>query len=252
MNGTALEHLIADHRGMYRDELRRVFQTTVASVPDETEPMELAELSEEGWKPGTVTVEVTDSGPLGGPAFSRPMNRHIGPVVAYGVQRPWSYSLHYLRRACRNDHPGHTERRTFGGSLCWQAVAYTVIDEYEPETVARLLSDPPDFTVSLEDAERHLRRALSWIEEHMDRGQQIRNARDPQPSEEPTPSRLSLLMCDAALRQVENFELEQRIWESYRNQHPELGLAEWHIEWARRQAALLEHQAECDRCRRAA
>jgi hypothetical protein len=26
----------------------------------------------------------------------------------------------------------------------------------------------------------------------------------------------------------------------------------WETEWSRRQAALLDHQAECDRCRRAA
>ena len=232
--------------------MRRVFKTNVASVPDEVEPIAVAELTDDGWEPGTVTVEVTDSGQLGGPAFSRPMNRHLGPAQEYGSQRPWSAGLFALRHWCRKDHIGHTERPTFGGSLCWQAVAYAIIDEYEPVTVARLLSEPEGFTVSYEDVARHLRRALGWIEEHMDRGMQIRNARDPLPSEEPTPSRLSLLMCDAAHRQVEDFDLEQRIWESYRNLHPELELAEWHIEWARRQAALLEHQLECDKCRRAA
>lgn len=240
---TALDALIDLHRALYRDELRRPFQLTVSQVPDETEPIRI----------GDVLVEVTDSGPLGGPSFSRPFNRHVGPPEEYGSQRPWSAGLHALRYWCRKDHIGHTERRTFGGSLCWQAAAYAIVDGYEATTVVRLLSDPADgFGVDYENTERHLLRALRWIEEYMDRGMQIRNARDPLPSEETTPSRLSLLMCDAANRQVENFDLEQRIWESHRNKHPELGLAEWHVEWARRQASLLEHQADCDRCRRAA
>jgi hypothetical protein len=236
-----LDRLIAHHRALYADELRRPFHMTVSQVPDETEPILI----------GEEVVEVTDSGPLGGPPFSRPMNRHLGPIDGYGAQRPWSYSWHALRKACRNDHPGHTERRTFGGSLCWQAVSYAVVSNYNLETVAEVLSDPP-FLISVEDAERHLTRAFGWIEEHMDRGQQIRNARDPQPSEEPTPSRLSLLVCDAAHRQVADFDLEQRIWESQARLHPELGLADWSDEWARRLNILWAHQQECDRCRRAA
>lgn len=238
-----LDAQIADHRGMYRDELRRPFQLTVAQVPDETEPIPID---------GRM-VEVTDSGPLGGPSLSRPMNRHLGPPTEYGAQRPWSAGLHALRFWCRKDHLGHADRRTFGGSLCWQAAYYAVVDGYDPVTVAELLSDPADgFRVSYEDTIRHLSRALRWIEEQIDRGQQIRNARDPLPSEEPTPSRLSLLMCDAAHRQVQNFDLEQRIWESLRNKQPDLDLPEWHVEWSRRMSALIEHQVDCDRCRRAA
>ena len=257
------------HRNLYRDELRRPFQMTVAQVPDETEPIQI----------GDAMVDVTDSGPLGGPAFSRPMNRHLGPVAGYGVQRPWSYSLAALRHACRKDHPGHTERRTFGGSLCWQAVSYAICSRYEVDTVAHVLSDPPDFLIEVADAERHLRRSLGWIEEHMDRGQMIRNARDPQPSEEPTPTRISLLQCDAVTRAVVNFDLEQRIWEGQvgimrrklgdktevvefvRDPTPHyvtMTIQEWETkwswenEWARRQQALSDHEQTCDRCRRAA
>src|SRR5690606_7722097 len=102
---------------------------------------------------------------------------------------PWAHSWSYLRRACRNDHPGHTERPVFGGSLCWQAVSYAVISEYTPETIADLMDIP------VESVERHLRNAFAWIIEDMDRKQRFRNARDPQPSEEPTPTRISLLQC---------------------------------------------------------
>ena len=130
--------------------------------------------------------------------------------------------------------------------MCWQVVSWAVISDYQPDTIAGILRIP------VEDVERHLRRALDWIIEDIDRKQAIRNARDPRPSEEPTPSRLSLLMCDAATRAVADFDLEQRIWESYRNLHPELELAEWSVEWSRRLSVLIEHQAECDRCRRAA
>lgn len=50
---------IHEHRSAYADELRRPFQMTVAQVPDETEPI----------PDGDETKDVTDSGPLGGPAF---------------------------------------------------------------------------------------------------------------------------------------------------------------------------------------
>ena len=257
-----LEQTIATHRGMYRDELRRPFRMTVAQVPDETEPIPIDDRM----------VDVTDSGPLGGPAFSRPMNRHLGPIAGYGAQRPWSYSWHALRQACRQDHPGHTEREVFGGSLCWQVVSWCIVSEFTPQTIAHQLLDIP-----VESVERHLARALSWIEEHMDRGQQIRNARDPQPSEEPTPTRISLLQCDAAHRAVANFDLEQRIWEGQVGimrgklrepiwelvQEPEphyvtITVEEWEkrhsweAEWQRRQEALYDHEQTCDRCRRAA
>lgn len=258
---TPLEQMIADHRGMLADELRRPFQMTVAQVPDETEPIPV----------GDVMVEVTDSGPLGGPAYSRPMNRHLGPVAGYGSQRPWSYSFDALRFACRKDHPGHTQRDVFGGSLCWQAVSWCVLSGYTPATIADLWDMPT------EDVERHLLRAFRWITEHMDRGQQIRNARDPQPSEEPTPTRISLLQCDAVNRSVQNFTLEQRIWEGQvgimrRNLKEPISVLDndpaphyvtitleeweqrhsWEAEWGRRQEALWDHRQECDRCRRAA
>lgn len=199
------------------------------------------------------------------------MNRHLGPVAGYGSQRPWSFSWHALRQACRHDHPGHTERPVFGGSLCWQAVSYAVVNRYNPDTIADLWGIP------VEDVERHLNRAFGWIEEHMDRGQQIRNARDPRPSEEPTPTRISLLQCDAANRAVENFDLEQRIWEgqvgimrrtlsepihvlvNQPSPHYETISSEewerrhsWEAEWQRRQEVLWEHRQNCDRCRRAA
>jgi hypothetical protein len=236
---TALQQAIETHRGMYADELRRPFQMTVAQVPDEVEAIPM----------GDVMVEVTDSGPLGGPAYSRPMNRHLGPIAGYGVQRPWSYSWNALRFACRNDHPGHTERGEFGGSLCWQVVSWCVISNYTPQTIADQLLHIP-----LENVERHLLRAFRWIEEHMDRGQQIRNARDPQPSEEPTPTRISLLQCDAVNRAVQNFGLEERVWNSQREIQARHGLElpAWEAEWQRRQEALWDHRQECDRCRRAA
>lgn len=241
------------HRSMYREELSLVTRTTASHVPAETEPITEATYDGSEWRPGPVQVEVTDSGPLGGEPLSAQMNRHLGPPSGFGSQRPWSHAFHYLRRACRNDHPGHTARPTFGGSLCWQAVAYSVLHDYTVPTIASLLSIPDDeFYVSEADVERHLLRAFAWIEEDMDRKQRIRNGYDPRPSEEPTPTRLSLLQCDAAQRQVADFDLEQRIWESQRNLHPELELSAWDVEWARRMETLREHQATCDRCRRAA
>lgn len=253
--------LIAEHRSMFREELRG--QMTQRHVPADVEPIPIH----------GVMVDVTDSGPLGGMPFSSDLNRRLGPAEGYGARYPWAHSWSYLRRACRNDHPGHTERPVFGGSLCWQAVSYAVISEYTPATIADIMDIP------VESVERHLRNAFAWIIEDMDRKQRFRNARDPQPSEEPTPTRISLLLCDAATRAVENFDLEQRIWEGQvgvmrRNLGDRTEVLElvqepaphyvkmsreqweqrwsWDREWARRQAALADHQLECDRCRRAA
>ncbi len=251
------------HRNLYREE-RRLPRITISQVPADTEPIQI----------GTGTVEVEDSGPLGGRPFAPAMNRLLGPPNGYGSRYPWTHSWSYLRRACRNDHPGHTERPEFGGSLCWQVVSWAVISEYQPDTIAGILRIP------VEDVERHLRRAFDWIIEDIDRKQAIRNARDPQPSEEPTPSRLSLLQCDAANRAVDNFSVEQAIWEAQvgvmrrRLAEDDSGLWDrieepkphyvkltpeqweerwsWEREWQRRQEALWSHRQECDRCRRAA
>jgi hypothetical protein len=252
------------HRGIYRDELGRVTRLTVAHVPADTEPIPLKE----------GMVEVTDSGELGGMPFSTAMVRRLGPPQGYGAMYPWAHSWSYLRRACRNDHPGHTARPEFGGALCWQVVSWAVVSEFTPQTIAGILRLP------IEDVERHLRRAFAWIEEDMDRKQRIRNARDPQPSEEPSPTRLTLLQCDAVNRAVADFDLEQRIWEAQvgvmrrRLSDDDSGLWDrieepkphyvkltpeqweerwsWEREWQRRQEALWSHRQECDRCRRAA
>ena len=234
---TALDALIAEHRSMYREE-RRIPRITIHQVPADTEAIPF----------GTGSVEVEDSGPLGGRPLSPAMNRLLGPPAGYGAQYPWTHSWSYLRRACRADHPGHTERPVFGGALCWQVVSWCVVAEFESATIASITGLPT------ESVERHLRNALRWITEDIDRKQRIRNARDPKPSEDPTPSRVSLLQCDAVNRAVANFDLEQRIWESQRaiQRRHGIELAAWETEWARRQHALWSHQAECDRCRRAA
>lgn len=266
---TPLDPLIALHRSMYRDELRG--QMTQRSVPADTEPIQLSEYNEGEWRPGNGLVEVTDSGPLGGMPFHSDLNRRLGPADGWGPRYPWGHSWSWLRHACRNDHPGHTERPVFGGSLCFQVVSWCVVSEYSPQTITDLLGIP------LEDTERHLVRAFRWIEEDIDRKQRIRNSRDPRPSEEPTPTRISLLQCDAVNRAVENFDLEQRIWEGQvaimRRKLEEpinvlvndpaphyvtVSLEEWEqrhsweAEWQRRQEALWDHRQECDRCRRAA
>lgn len=233
---TALDATIALHRQLYRDELRG--KMTQRHVPAETEPIPMH---------GGM-VEVTDSGPLGGMPFSSDLNRRLGPASLYGERYPWAHSWSYLRRACRNDHPGHTERPEFGGALCWQVVSWCVISDYEPATIADILHLP------VEDVGRHLLRAFRWIEEDIDRKQRIRNARDPQPTEEPTPTRITLLQCDAVNRAVADFDLEQRIWESQREVQRRHGLelAAWETEWQRRQAMLFDHRQTCERCRRAA
>lgn len=218
-------------------------------------------------------VEVTDSGPLGGAPFAPDLNRRLGPETGYGERYPWAHSWSYLRRACRNDHPGHRARLVFGGSLCWQAVSWCVVSEYEPSTIADL------WRIPVKDAERHLLNAFDWIIEDMDRKQRFRNARNPAESEEPTPTRITLLQCDAALHSVADFTLQQRIWEGQVGlMREKLGDIEevselvreprphyvtltrvqweqrwsWDREWERRLDALRVHQRTCDRCRRAA
>lgn len=233
----------AEHRAMYAEELRLRKMTSYQRgghhlvLPD-TEPIVIDE----------ALVEVTDSGPLGGAPFSRDLNRRLGDPAAYGERFPWAHSWFYLRVACRRDHPGHTERPLFGGSLCWQTVSYYVIAQYEPDTISRLMDIP------VESVERHLLRAFGWLIEDMDRKQRIRNARDPAPPEEPSPSRLSLLQCDAVTRAVEDFDMEERIWNSQREIQARHGLElpTWEEEWARRQSDLIDHRLQCDRCRRAA
>ena len=258
-----LEEAIAEHRSMYREELRG--RMTQRHVPADTEPIRI----------GEATVDVTDSGPLGGMPFSSDLNRRLGPPNRYGERYPWAHSWSFLRRACRNDHPGHTERPVFGGALCWQVVAYSVVHEFDVQTISRLMDIP------VESVERHLRNAFAWIVEDIDRKQRIRNARDPLASEEPTPTRISLLQCDVLNRAVQDFVIEQRIWEGQvgimRRKLDEEGAEEvpvlikqpvphyvkltrpqweqhwsWEREWQRRQAELAEHRRECDRCRRAA
>lgn len=231
-----LDAQIAEHRNLYRDEIRG--RTTQRQVPAETEAIPV----DEGM------VEVTDSGELGGMSFTPEFMRRLGPGEGFGARFPWAHSWSWLRRACRHDHPGHVERSSFGGALCWQLVSSVVVGGSSPQEVAWRIGLP------VADVERHLRRAFAWIIEDMDRKQRIRNARDPRPSEEPTPTRIGLLQCDAATRAVQNFELEERIWNSQREIQRTYGLElpPWEVEWQRRQEALYDHQQQCDRCRRAA
>lgn len=257
------------HRLLYRSEL--AIKPTARNVPADTEPIRLHALDGDEWVPTGAEEEVTDSGPLGGAPLSPAMNRRLSePPIGENL---WASSLFYLKHACRKDHPGHTEREPFRGSLCWRVVYLVICSELDPTQAADELGIPTESVL------RHLNSALRWITEDMDRKARIRNARDPKPSEEPTPTRLSLLVCDAAQRAVADFDLEQRIWAGQVGlMRRDLGDAEevlelvndptphyvkitrqqweqkwsWEAEWARRQALLMEHQAECDRCRRAA
>lgn len=227
---------LAEHRALYREEL--CIPVNAKRIPEDTEPILI-----DGHP-----VDVLDVGDLGGMPLSPSMVRRLGPPEGYGAKYPWAHSWSFLRRACRADHPGHAERPEFGGALCWQLVSWAVVSEYSPRDIAYYLGFP------VESVERLLSSALRWIIEDMDRKQRFRNGRNPAPSEEPTPSRLSLLQCDAANRAVADFELEQRIWNSQREIQARHGIAldSWEDEWARRQVVLVEHRQSCERCRRVA
>lgn len=259
------------HRQLYRDELdiRRV---TSWQVPAETESIQLSEYDRdlEKWLPGASAVAVTDSGELGGPALSPAMNRRLGDPSGFGQVYPWAASLFYLMVACRNDHPGHIEREAFHGSLCWRVVYLLVIANMDPTEVADEVGIPTTSVIKRWES------AGQWILRDMDGKQRFR--RDPKPSEETTPTRLSLLQCDAVHRQLMDFDLEQRIWDgqvgilrgrligdevlvleqSPAPHYVKVTRAQWENrmswdrEWARRMDVLRDHQQSCDRCRRAA
>lgn len=265
---------VAFHRLLYRDELGSIRRTNASHVPADTEPIQLSEydLDLERWLPGAASVAVTDSGELGGAPLAPMMNRRLGDPSGYGPAWPWAASHFYLMIACRNDHPGHMEREEFHGSLCWRVVYLMVIDAKDPAMAAGILGIPS------EDVVKRWEAASAWILNDMDAKQRFR--RDPKPSEETTPTRLSLLQCDAVHRQLMDFDLEQRIWESQvgllrsRLVDPDDGIWElvpdplphyvkitlaeweqkhsWDREWARRMDALRDHRQDCDRCRRAA
>lgn len=262
---------IAFHRALRADELRGVSRITAGQVPADTEDIQLSEYDErlEAWLPGATSVRVTDSGPLGGPALSMPMNGLLSdPPSRY---YPWTASLFALRLACMHDHPGHAEREVFGGALCWRVAYLLIVAERDPTQVADELGIPTEHVL------KRFQSAAAWIIDAMDIKDAILRSRDPLPSEEPTPTRLTLLACDAIHRAVGDFDLEQRIWEGQigiirrdladpivvlesepRPHYVTLTRVEWEQrmswerEWARRQSAFVEHQATCDRCRRAA
>lgn len=262
---------IAFHRALRADELRGVIQITAGEVPADIEDIQISEYDAalEAWLPGATTKRVTDSGPLGGPSLSMPMNGLLAePPSRY---YPWMASLFALRLVCMADHLGHAEREAFGGSLCWRVAYLLVVSERDPTQVADDLGIPTAHVL------KRFHSAAGWIIDAMDIKDAIRRARDPLPSEEPTPTRLTLLVCDAAHRSVVDFDLEQRIWEGQvglmrRDLKEPISVLEpnpiphyvtitrpeweqrmsWEREWERRQAAFLAHRAICDRCRRAA
>ena len=76
---------------------------------------------------------------------------------------PYARSMAVMRqRLCRQRHPEHTQREEWGGSLCYALVSLTVGQRYHYEQACLKLLVSPTRT---EDV---LRRALRFIEEHMD------------------------------------------------------------------------------------
>ena len=234
---------IAAHRHLYRQELSGVLRVTARQVPADTEPIAVSEYDAdlEKWLPGTTSVNVTDSGPLGGPALSMALNRYLEPPRH---EFPWSAALFAMRLECRRSHPGHTEREPFHGSLCWRLAYLLIVASLDPTQVADELGIPTQHVLDRWES------VGKWMLGDMEARE--RRTREPLPSEDPTPTRLSLLVCDAAHRQVRDFDLEQRIWESQMRLHPELGLVAWEVEWARRLEEQGEHRAGSERCRRMA
>ena len=145
-----LEQSIADHRGMYRDELN--LKPTQHAVPSDTEPILV----------NGVYVEVTDSGELGGMPFSMPMTRRLGHPENFGSMFPWSKAWWRLKAECRRTHPFHraSDRPYWRGSLCHQLVAFTVVRGFSIENAAKILR--------YDNPEPVLRYALTFIEQQID------------------------------------------------------------------------------------
>ena len=179
---TNLEHTIALHRSLYRDELD--FSPSQRTppvayhykggemVPDDR-PLVINALT-----PDEIIVpdEATQSTHVGMPMSSRMYRYLAGP----SPQTPWSAALASLRSHCRKNHPYHRGPTVpyWRGSLCHQLVYMTVVTKPlggGPATITEAAQ-----ILRYDAPEPVLRAALEHIERTMDdyRVKQEKRARE--------------------------------------------------------------------------
>lgn len=231
-----LAALIREHRAHLRAELGYVPMTT-RTVPSQVEPVVDPIFHDREWVACQwPRRDRLDSGELGGPSLSLAFSRYLDEK--YGPAFPFAAALSVLRHHCRRGHVGHTDRKEWTGALCHRLVMTTVYWGFSVDVAAR------ECGIDREHADRLLAAALREIGDTM-------AARRPLTSEhrsaELSPSEIAKLGCEVFRAAVRDFDLEQRKWEAFRHRDP--SLRPWEVEWAERQAQLIEHRASCDRCR---
>ena len=152
---TTLDAMLADHRSMYAADI------FIPRLSTESPPVFM--------DPHT-GVQSADPMSRIGPTLSKQLAGYIDYHQRDGDNVPtpsgifpYARSMAVMRqRLCRQRHPEHTQREEWGGSLCYALVSLTVGQRYHYEQACLKLLVSPTRT---EDV---LRRALRFIEEHMD------------------------------------------------------------------------------------
>jgi hypothetical protein len=160
-----IEQQIADHRGMYRDELdfspsqrtppvaytyddaRRML------VPDDRPLVINAMTADEIEVPDSAT----QSTQVGVPMSGRMYRYLVGPTQ----ETPWASSWKALRSWCRKNHRYHTQPPHWRGALCWELVNLTIVQGMSVYNAAAI--------TQYDDPEPLLDEAFKYIEQQMDR-----------------------------------------------------------------------------------
>ena len=167
---TSLDAQIADHRGMYRDELD--FTPTQRTppvaytfdkerrmmVPDDS-PLVINPLKPNQYE---VPDSATQSTQVGMPMSGRMLRYLQGPTA----DTPWAVALKSLRAECRRRHRHHRGPAHWRGSLCWQLVFMCVVGKPKGDGPASVHEAAQ--ILEYDNPEPVLRYALAFIEATMD------------------------------------------------------------------------------------
>lgn len=170
-----LPELLALLRREYRAELPD--RLHAHQVPDHTEPIPVSLADPDGPQ-----VAVTDSGPLGGPAFSPAFHRLIGATRFMEDEMvqsdddlrpfPWTRQLEGVRRWCTGKHRTWYEHQD--RPLCWLLLKDVVLGGYSMGNAADLEGVSLPKTVEL--VERAAGKWFSWVSNDLN-GIELRAAR---------------------------------------------------------------------------
>jgi hypothetical protein len=147
-------------RAEYNAEIPRVVH--VHDVPNHTEPIPIRSGDPDG-----PTMQVTDSGPLGGISWARSFERRMAIIVMLGETSlqdgdyaiyPWAQSINGIRGWCAGRHRSWYEHA--GQPLCWTLVRHVIEGGYRIDRAGELEGIPPEQARNL--VAQSLSRVWTW------------------------------------------------------------------------------------------